>query len=543
MACGRQRRSVVTLVLLIAATVIAHPLGAEPPSAFPEAERAASPAVNGVVSFPPPSAEDDKKQDKLDALLNANPEWRKEIEAVIENHIKRHEAAKALAEEEKKKAAEEKQRLEALQKQTQDISPQGCFDPHLNLPILYDVLHPFPEPGAKPTKWYDRMSIRGYTQIRFDRTLETDPGSATPNLFGDRGINGSAENFTIRRLRLIFFGDMSDYMSFYIQPDFGSTPQGSAAATAFGQLRDAYADVYLEKDRVNRFRIGLSKVPYGWENMQSSQNRIPLDRTDALNTAVAPNERDLGVFYYWTPEDKQKLFKALVDGGLKGSGNYGIFGLGAYNGQGGSVFEANLNLHTVARVTWPMQLDWANGQVIEGSVQGYRGYYVVTGAAISPLGVGPAVVPEGTGGRTGILEQRVAGTFVFYPQPFGFQAEWQVGEGPGLNNEQTAVVDRSLYGGYVMAMYRQQTDGYGIFTPYCRYQQYKGGYRNIANAPYGNQRQLDLGLEWQIRKEMELVFEYSLVNVPNFTAQSAAGAVSYRDFEGTTFRVQFQMNY
>lgn len=34
----------------------------------------------------------------------------------------------------------------------------------------------------------------------------------------------------------------------------------------------------------------------GFENLQSSQNRLPLDRNDGLNSAVS-NERDLGVFF------------------------------------------------------------------------------------------------------------------------------------------------------------------------------------------------------------------------------------------------------
>jgi hypothetical protein len=41
-----------------------------------------------------------------------------------------------------------------------------------------------------------------------------------------------------------------------------------------------------------RVRVGQSKVLFGFENMQSSQNRLTLDRNDALNSAVA-NERDL----------------------------------------------------------------------------------------------------------------------------------------------------------------------------------------------------------------------------------------------------------
>ena len=199
--------------------------------------------------------------------------------------------------------------------------------------------------------------------------------------------------------------------------------------------------------------------------MQSSQNRVPLDRTDPINTGVAPGERDLGVFYYWTPVEKQQLLKELVDGGLKGTGNYGIFGIGVYNGQGGSQIEKNLNLHAVARFTWPIQL--ADGQVVEASIAGLTGDFVVSGAEIRPLGVGDLIVPKGTGGARGFLDQRLGGTFVWYPQPFGFQAEWNFGQGPGLNDAQTAVEVRSLNGGYLLAMYKstRRITGSSFLTP------------------------------------------------------------------------------
>ena len=433
----------------------------------------------------------------------------------------------------KKKAAEEAKKAEAQAKKDYELYGSSRFD----LQSLYDSLS---VPAAGEKKWYEKLSIRGYTQVRFGRTLDTQEG--TPNLFGDRTINGTSENFLIRRARLILFGDISDHLSLYFQPDFAVTPQGSTNAIYFAQLRDLYADVYLDATRVHRLRVGLSKVPYGFENMQSSQNRVPLDRTDAMNSAVAPNERDIGVFYYWTPEEYQKLFATLVRGGLKGSGNYGVFAFGVYDGQGGSVAEANLNLHMVSRVTLPMQL--GNGQIVEASLQGYRGDYVVAGSAIRPLGQGSAgVVPTGTGGTRGILEERIAATLVWYPQPFGFQAEWQTGRGPGLNEAQTAVGVRHIHGGYVMGMFRHETARYGIFTPYCRYQQYTGGYRNIANAPFGRQRQTDFGVEWQISKQLELVLEYSTINSPNFTALNATGASSYRDFEGSALRTQLQFNY
>lgn len=406
---------------------------------------------------------------------------------------------------------------------------------------LFDSLNP---PNRTGKHWYEKLSLRGYTQFRYGRTVGQDPNGAEPILLGDRTINGNSENFFVRRARFILFGDVSEHLYLYAQPDFASTPSGSQTSTYFGQLRDLYGDIYLTTDKVNRVRVGLSKVPYGFENMQSSQNRAPLDRTDAINTAVAPNERDLGVFYYWTPESKQDLLRDLVAGGLKGSGNFGIFGVGVYNGQGGSQFEQNLNMHTVARVTWPFRL--SSGQVIEASLQGYTGTYVVEGAEINPLGGDEVMVPEGTrrsGDTRGQTDQRIAATFVYYPQPFGFQAEWNVGRGPGLNDAETAVISRPLSGGYAMAMYKHDSESNGIFIPYVRYQHYDGGYRSIANAPYGRHDQWDLGIEWHWKREIELTLEYSFVDGVSLTATDEEGVTPYQNFNGGLIRLQCQINY
>jgi hypothetical protein len=277
--------------------------------------------------------------------------------------------------------------------------------------------------------------------------------------------------------------------------------------------------------------------------MQSSQNRVNLDRSEAMNVHVAGNERDLGAFYYYTPVEKQKLFKTLVDSGLKGSGNYGIFALGVYNGQGGSVIDQNNNLHAVSRLTYPWQLP--NNQVIETSIQALAGNYVVTGAAIRPRGLASQAIitPANTGGIDGTPESKVAGTFVLYPQPFGIQAEWMVGRGPALNQLQTRIETANQTGGYITATYRHQTENYGIITPFTRYQQYSGGFRNQANAPYGDQREWDFGVEWQIWKEVELVLEYARVNETNFAASTTVGQPSYRNFNGSLLRMQLQINY
>jgi len=411
-------------------------------------------------------------------------------------------------------------------------------DQEYGLKSLWDSLHPQDHKG-KP--WYEKMSLRGYTQIRFDRSIEWDRDEANPWMFGDRFINGQAENFGIRRARLIFSADVSDHLFVYIQPDFAGSISSTSNATYFAQLRDLYGDVFIDKTKVHRFRVGLSKVPYGWENMQSSQNRVPLDRAVSINTGVSPNERDLGVFYYFTPVAKQKLLKELVDGGLKGSGNYGILGFGVYDGQGGSQIELNQNVHVVARATWPFQL--ASGQVVEASVQGYTGKYVVTGGQIYPGGGDEQATPAGTGGDKGLTDRRVAGSFIWYPQPFGLETEWNWGEGPGLNDDQTEVEVRPLWGGYVLPSYRFDTDRFGIITAYGRYQYYKGGYRALPNAPYGASTEWDLGVEWQILRELELTGEYSIVDGINGLPINKSGQTSYRDWNGRVFRIQVQLNY
>ncbi len=376
-----------------------------------------------------------------------------------------------------------------------------------------------------------------YAQFRINDVTAEE--GAPAQYVGDRSV-GDNQSFLIRRARVIISGDVSKHLYVYLQPDFAVTPPGSPDANHFVQIRDWYGDVYLDCNKVWRFRVGQSKIPFGWENLQSSSNRLPLDRHDALNSAVR-NERDLGVFFYWTPEPAQDLFKWVLDEGLKGSGNYGVFGLGVYNGQGGSFNEQNDNLHVVARLAVPYQFE--NGQVMEWGLQGYAGKYAVLSSPIRPLGIGAPVRPLGTleNGDRGVLDQRAAATFVWYPQPLGFQAEWNVGEGPGLSDDQTAVFSRALNGGYAMVMYRRETDCHGTLFPFVRWHYFEGGYKSERNAPYSRINEWELGLEWQFTPQMELTGMYTFTDRTN-TAAMADGA-SYGQFEGQIARLQFQINY
>ena len=293
----------------------------------------------------------------------------------------------------------------------------------------------------------------------------------------------------------------------------------------FAQLRDAYFDIGIDNDNEFRFRIGQSKVPYGFENMQSSQNRISLDRNDALNSAVS-NERDLGVFFYWAPKNKRKLFSSLVNDGLKGSGDYGLFALGAYNGQTANNLELNNEPHVVGRFTYPFEF---KKQTFELGVQAYTGKWVMPKTNLSS-GVK-------TNSNLNYLDQRIAATAVIYPKPFGIQAEYTIGKGPEFNKNTDSIEVTPLKGGYVTLSYFINVNKHTLI-PFVKYQYYDGGKKHEKDARSYEVKELEIGAEWQLNKNFELVLNYTI------------SKRRYEDFSkqdnlqtGNLLRIQAQMNF
>ncbi|TGE29893.1 porin [Hymenobacter metallicola] len=374
-------------------------------------------------------------------------------------------------------------------------------------------------PASK--KWFESFAIRGYVQARYNRLLETNPNLQCEQCDRSWGTNGG---FSLRRVRLIFFGQLNERIYFYLQPDFASTLSGNSTLNV-GLLRDAYMDLGLDKASQFRVRVGQSKVPYGFENMQSSQNRLALDRNDALNSALS-NERDLGAFFYWAPTNIRKRFSQLVKDGLKGSGDYGVLGLGVYNGQTANRPELNDQRHVVARVAYPFAL---GSQLMEPSVQAYTGQYVV---AKDQLSTGVQHRPD-----LSYPDQRLAATFVLYPQPFGVQAEYNVGRGPEFNPSTDSIETQRLHGGYVLLnmrlQYQQQQ-----FYPFVRMQYYDGGKKHERDARSYTVREAEFGVEWQPFSSFELVTMYTL------------SSRRFEDFQrpdnrqrGGLLRLQAQLNF
>lgn len=348
-----------------------------------------------------------------------------------------------------------------------------------------------PRPSTE-RKWFEAISIRGYAQLRYNRLLETNPDLKCEQCDRSWGENGG---FSLRRMRIIFFGQISKRVYFYVQPDLAS--QTSSISLHFAQLRDAYVDIGLDRKNQFRFRLGQSKVPFGFENLQSSQNRAPLDRDDALNSAVA-NERDIGVLFYWAPEASRKLFSSLVKDGLKGSGDYGVFGLGLYNGQTANRPELNSSPHVVARLSYPLRI---GSQIIEPGIQAYTGSYVIPKEQLSD-GVKYAA------GR-GYTDRRAAVSFVLYPQPFGIQAEYNIGQGPEFNKATDSIEVQDLRGGYITLSWMVRA-GDQFIVPFTRTQFYDGGKKHELDARSHTVRELEIGVEWQPLRHFELVAMYTL---------------------------------
>lgn len=452
---------------------------------------------------------------------------------------KTHEEIKKLHDDVSTERAEIKTILDDLELKTNELK---ALEEH--------VVATREEKARNDEKWFNKINIRGYTQLRYNQPLSGDRISGDPELrsVGDGSIKDNS-SFSFRRVRLVFSGDINDYLYLYIQPDFASNVSDSQQN--FAQLRDAYADIAFDKKHEYRIRAGQSKVPFGWENLQSSQNRLTLDRADALNSAV-PSERDLGLFAYWTPEDVQKLWKNLSKKGLKTSGDYGVLGAGVYSGQGLNRAEANDDIYVVAHSTYPIDLKFLgwrlNGQVLELGADAITGYFNPTTADSAKFGSKVALTKasiDKTIPKQGIREDRVALHAILFPQPFGLQAEWNWGKAAALDpnaSEGTGGMARkSLNGGYVQAMYK--IDNFlrpdGVLIPYAKWQTYRGAWKGATNSPFTRVDEIEAGIEYQVMKAIEITLAYSTMDRTN----TSSGSNFLGQASGDLVRAQLQWNY
>lgn len=384
-----------------------------------------------------------------------------------------------------------------------------------------------------PEKWNDKIKISGYMQFRNNDLYKTNP-----DMMNDQGDKtyGGREGFSIRRMRLKVSGWLHPMVYYYFQADFASDGKN------LGQLRDAYADLYLDQQKEFRFRIGQSKVPFGFANLQSSQNRLPLDRNDAINSGLK-DERDFMVVAYYTPTRVKDIFKYLKDNKLKHSGDYGMAGLGIYNGQLANkiVYNDYNNYHVVARLSVPFR--FANGQIIEPGIQAYSGKFITR-----EVSEGMTVKDEFERNENGELtpvsaleyqfhDQRIGGTFVLYPQPFGIQAEYNFGRGPEYDKASNTIDLKNLHGGYVTVSYKANWDKH-VFLPFVQYFKYDGGKKFELDARSYRVQELNMGVEWQPNKAFELT---AVFTTAKRRFEDSANPENLQ--KGQLLRLQAQINF
>lgn len=382
--------------------------------------------------------------------------------------------------------------------------------------------------GGVEEHWYDRISLRGYAQIRYNGLFSTNDKVSCDQCDKSWGTTSTAPDaksnngLFIRRARLVFSGQVHPNVFFYFQPDFASSP--SNGIQNFVQIRDLYFDLSFDKKREYRLRVGQSKIPYGFENMQSSSQRLTLDRADGINSSIA-NERDLGVFFYWAPAEIRERFDMLVKDGYKGSGDFGVFAFGVYNGQIANKIDGNRDLNVVARVTYPFVI---GNQIIEPGIQAYTGKWAFTGEVSSGVTVNDPQY---------IKDQRIGATFVLYPKPFGIQTEYNIGTGPRYNTVTKNIDVTDLNGGYVLLNYKWDIKKQHIY-PFAKFQYYDGGKKYEKDARSYVVRDYQLGVEWQPIKAFELTAEYVIADR---TFEDSALPVNRQ--QGSLLRLQAQFNF
>jgi hypothetical protein len=391
--------------------------------------------------------------------------------------------------------------------------------------------------GPKKPAWYEKMSIDGYTQFRHTEQLN---GAAylTGGLPADRSVDAN-QNLVVRRARFKIAGDFGRVYLYYQTDAAASVDSGDSKN--FGlQTRDIYADIALDEEKEHRIRVGVSKVPYGWVNLQSSQNRLAIERPEALNSAVE-GERDQGIYYMYANKEDRALLKSLVKDGFKGSGDYGVFTAGFYSGAGLNRADNNGEVHSLVRYSKPWVA--ASGQMYEAGLAAYAGRFKVATNTTSTTSKAVLDANINANDRRdlsdGFVDRRAAATFIMYPQPWGIEAEWTTGQGPQLNDARTSITSESLQGGYILVNYRHKYGEESEFIPFARWNYYDGARKFATNAPKYNVNEIDLGFEWQWRKEVELVMMYTFSNERTNTSTSNPRIID----DSQRLALQLQFNY
>jgi hypothetical protein len=362
-------------------------------------------------------------------------------------------------------------------------------------------------------RWFERINVNGYAQFRYT----TKSNSKLDIPLGESTSTNHPQDFFFRRIRMVFEGQVSRRIGFFFQ----AAHEGNGFRLQELELVDMRGDYYITLNKEHRITFGLHRIPNAFDTYRSSSQRQELDRAESVQSG-APGERDLGLAYYWSPTVAQQRFTKLATY-HNGPGDYGVFGVMVFNGQGRSQTEQNKNKHIGTKLAWPFELP--NGRLVETGVLGFMGTYNVQASGSASVGtlssttaVSRCPNPLKNNGCD-VYENRITGYVWTPPQPWGFMGEYTLGRGPE-RNDQGVILQQAFWGGYGQVNYTWRYSDVGMLTPYLRYNYYHGGIKNLAAAASRNEM-VNLGMVWEPDTHLRLVTEYMYTDRLNFSQMRA----------------------
>jgi predicted porin len=79
--------------------------------------------------------------------------------------------------------------------------------------------------------------------------------------------------------------------------------------------------------------------------------------------------------------------------------------------------------------------------------------------------------------------------------------------------------------------------------PFVKWQTYRGVYKAAANSPRVSVDELEVGIEYQIMKALELTLAYSTMDRTNVRASTSSSSSFLGQASGDMLRMQVQWNY
>jgi hypothetical protein len=264
------------------------------------------------------------------------------------------------------KQAEERERMEHEQHEkwwgwTKNVHFSGYLQPQL-LWQWFDTDNASPNPAGQ-----DRNAV----VAKQDTVFNTASGNGVP------GLTTNGDYFRLRRARLKIELEPNEWsrMVFEIDPTLAGGPDNGTGTIA----RDVEAQgiAHWSDDVTTTFGMGIFKIPYGFEVLQTDADRPFIERS-WWEQNVTPGEFDTGAKAYTTALHNRLTGQvAVINGNIQGEKtfsllpdlnkgkdlvarmnyNFGPFDVGTsgYYGQGQEVSIANLSFKQYPRMAWNLE--------------------------------------------------------------------------------------------------------------------------------------------------------------------------------------------